>query len=106
MFHRHFADRAVTALPEGRASCVEGIGRAKVEPSFMPGVIDRKEAVGDAASIGAMRAPSARLGGRVGGSTGTNVWACPTLIEEMAAAGEHGSVVTLLCDGGERYAAT
>ena len=32
--------------------------------------------------------------------------ACATLIEEMAAAGETGSVVTLLCDGGDRYAAT
>ena len=106
VFHRHFADRGVTALPEGRASCVEGIGRARVEPSFMPSVIDRMEAVEDAASIGAMRALSARLGRRVGGSTGTNLWAAATLIEEMAAAGENGSVVTLLCDGGERYAAT
>ena len=52
-------------------SCVEGIGRARVEPSFMPGVIDRMIAVEDADSIGAMRALSDRLGRRVGGSTGT-----------------------------------
>ncbi len=63
-------------------------------------------AVEDAASIGAMRALSARLGRRVGGSTGTNLIACATLIEDMAAAGERGSVVTLLCDGGERYGCT
>jgi len=106
VFHRHFADRGVTALPEGCASCVEGIGRGTVEPSFMPAIIDRMEAVDDADSIGAMRALSDRLGRRVGGSTGTNLWACARLIEEMAAAGETGSVVTLLCDGGERYAAT
>ncbi len=106
VFHRYFADRSVTALPEGCASCVEGIGRGRVEPSFMPAIIDRMEAVGDADSIGAMRALSERLGRRVGGSTGTNLWACATLIEEMAATGETGSVVTLLCDGGERYAAT
>ena len=106
VFHRHFADRSVTALPEGCSSCVEGIGRGRVEPSFLPTIIDRMEAVDDAASIGAMRALSARLGRRVGGSTGTNLWACATLIAEMAAAGETGSVVTLLCDGGERYAAT
>ena len=72
----------------------------------MPGVIDRMEAVSDSDSIGAMRALADRLGRRVGGSTGTNLWACATLAGEMAAAGETGSVVTLLCDGGERYAAT
>ena len=106
VFHRHFADRTVATLPAGAASCVEGIGRARVEPSFVPGVIDRMEAVSDADSIGAMRALAERLGRRVGGSTGTNLWICARLIEEMAAAGENGSVVTLLCDGGERYAAT
>ena len=72
----------------------------------MPGVIDRMVAVDDAESIGAMRALSARLGRRVGGSTGTNLWACAQLVEEMAAAGEHGSIVTLLCDGGDRYGCT
>ena len=46
------------------------------------------------------------LGRRVGGSTGTNLWACMELIEGMAAAGETGSVVTLLCDGGDRYGCT
>ena len=106
VFHRHFADRTVATLPAGSASCVEGIGRARVEPSFVPGVIDRMEAVSDADSIGAMRALAERLGRRVGGSTGTNLWVCARLIEEMAAASESGSVVTLLCDGGERYAAT
>ena len=106
VFHRNFADRTVTALPEGCSSCVEGIGRGRVEPSFMPAIIDRMEVVDDADSIGAMRALSKRLGRSVGGSTGTNLWACATLIEEMAAAGETGSVVTLLCDGGDRYAAT
>ena len=106
VFHRHFADRAVSTLPAGSASCVEGIGRACVEPSFMPGVIDRMVSVSDARSIGAMRALADRLGRRVGGSTGTNLWVCAQLAGEMAAAGETGSIVTLLCDGGERYAAT
>jgi len=106
IFHRHFADRALSILPEGFCSCIEGIGRPRVEPSFVPSVIDRMIAVEDRASIGAMRALSRRLGRAVGGSTGTNLWACLRLIEEMAAAGETGSVVTLLCDGGERYATT
>ena len=106
VFHRHYADRSVATLPAGCASCVEGIGRARVEPSFMPGVIDRMEAVSDAQSIGAMRALADRLGRRVGGSTGTNLWACAKLAKEMAAEGQTGSIVTLLCDGGDRYAAT
>ncbi|MGP7797126.1 PLP-dependent cysteine synthase family protein, partial [Sphingomonas sp. CLY1604] len=106
VFHRHFADRTVTTLPEGCASRIEGIGRPRVEPSFIPSVIDRMIPVEDPASIGAMRALSARLGRRVGGSTGTNLVACLTLAEEMAAAGTQGSIVTLLCDGGERYGCT
>ncbi len=106
VFHRHFEDRSVVALPEGCASRIEGIGRPRVEPSFVPSVIDRMVAVEDADSIGAMRALSDRLGRRVGGSTGTNLWACAQLIEEMAAAGETGSIVTLLCDGGDRYGCT
>jgi cysteine synthase A len=50
-----------------------------------------------------MRAISRILGRRCGGSTGTNVWACAVLIAEMLRRGEKGSVVTLLCDPGERY---
>ncbi|MDR6787694.1 cysteine synthase A [Sphingomonas sp. BE138] len=106
IFHRHHADRSAVSLPEGCASCIEGIGRPRVEPSFIPAVIDRMIAVDDGDSIGAMRALSARLGRRVGGSTGTNLVACAQLIADMAAAGQAGSIVTLLCDGGERYGCT
>ncbi|GGB23319.1 cysteine synthase [Sphingomonas metalli] len=106
IFHRHFADRAETLLPEGVCTRIEGIGRPRVEPSFIPGVIDRMIAVDDADSIGAMRALSDVLGRRVGGSTGTNIRACRMLVAEMAAAGIGGSVVTLLCDGGDRYGCT
>ena len=69
-------------------------------------MIDRCLPVQDGHSIGAMRAISRILGRRVGGSTGTNIWAVAQIIEEMAARGEEGSIVTLLCDGGERYAET
>ncbi|MDO7835638.1 PLP-dependent cysteine synthase family protein [Sphingobium sp. HBC34] len=106
VFHRHFADKAITALPAGLASSIEGIGRPRVEPSFIPGVVDRMIPVADGDSIGAMRALSSSLGRTVGGSTGTNLWACLRIIEEMARADMTGSVVTLLCDGGERYACT
>lgn len=106
IFHRHFADRSAVGLPEGHASCIEGIGRPRVEPSFIPSVIDRMIAVEDAQSIGAMRAVSRRLGRNVGGSTGTNIFACAQLIREMSAQGIGGSVVSILCDGGERYHCT
>lgn len=106
VFHRNYCDPDVHALPEGYASCIEGIGRPRVEPSFLPSVIDRMIAIDDCDSLGAMRALSDRLGRRVGGSTGTNLVACASLIEEMASAGQGGSIVTLLCDGGERYGCT
>jgi cysteine synthase A len=106
VFHRHFVDCTVTTLAGGYSSRIEGIGRPRVEPSFVPSVIDRMIPVADAASIGAMHALSARLGRRVGGSTGTNLVACLKIAEEMATAGFSGSIVTLLCDGGERYGCT
>ena len=87
-------------------SKIEGIGRPRVEPSFVGQVIDRMMAVPDACSIATMRAVEQTLGRRVGASTGTNLWAAFTLVAEMAERGERGSVVTLLCDGGERYAGT
>lgn len=106
IFHRHFADRSASTLPEGCGSCIEGIGRPRVEPSFVPSVIDRMIPVDDADSIGTMRALSAALGRRVGGSTGTNLVGCLRIADEMVAAGRKGSIVTLLCDGGDRYACT
>jgi len=90
----------------GMPSRIEGIGRPRVEPSFVGQVIDRMIAVPDAASVAAARFTSEALGKRVGGSTGTNIWGAFGLISEMIAAGRRGSVVTLLCDGGDRYSQT
>nr|MCW2727281.1 cysteine synthase [Aeromicrobium sp.] len=118
--YRRFATRIAVADPENsafhggweadrsdvttsRPSRIEGIGRMRVEPSFVGGVIDDMVQVPDAASIATMRWVSGILGRPVGGSTGTNVWASLEMIGRMSADGEQGSVVTLLCDGGERY---
>jgi cysteine synthase len=90
----------------GRASRIEGIGRPRVEPSFVPAIVDSMISVPDAASIAAARWCSAVTGKPVGGSTGTALWGALKLVADMRAAGEVGSVVTLLCDGGERYAGT
>jgi cysteine synthase A len=87
-------------------SRIEGIGRPRVEASFLPEVVDRMIQVPDAASIAAVRVLAERTGRRAGGSTGTNLWGTFRIIAEMRAAGEQGSIVTLLCDGGERYANT
>jgi len=106
VFHQHFADPTITRLDGPCPGGIEGIGRPRVEPSFIPQVIDRMEAVRDADSIGAMRAISRILGRRVGGSTGTNIWAVANLLNEMRECGRSGSIVTLLCDGGDRYAQT
>jgi cysteine synthase len=90
----------------GRPSRIEGIGRQHVEPSFLPDIIDRMIQVPDAASIATMRLVRSSTGHSVGGSTGTNVWGAFLLVAEMLSRGERGSVVTLICDGGDRYAGT
>ncbi|WP_145273126.1 PLP-dependent cysteine synthase family protein [Prescottella equi] len=95
-----------TAPTFERGSRIEGIGRPRVEPSFIGQVIDRMVKVPDAGSIAAMRHASDVLGRKVGGSTGTNLWGAFGLVAEMLERGRSGSVVTLLCDGGERYAGT
>ncbi|MCW2579780.1 MAG: Cysteine synthase [Blastococcus sp.] len=94
------------AAATGRFSRIEGIGRPRVEPSFVPTIVDRMICVPDAASLAAMRELERTTGRRAGGSTGTNLWGVFQLVAEMLAAGRTGSVVTLLCDGGERYAQT
>ena len=85
------------------SSRIEGIGRPRVEPSFLPTVVDRMVAVPDAASVATARHASAVLSRRVGASTGTNLWGAFGLLAEMVAAGRSGSVVTLLADSGDRY---
>lgn len=89
-----------------RGSRIEGIGRPGVELSFLPSVVDRMVRVPDAASLATMRVASAVLGRRVGGSTGTNLWGAFGLVAGMCERRETGSVVTLLCDSGERYTHT
>jgi cysteine synthase A len=89
-----------------KGSRIEGIGRPRVEPSFMPAVVDAMICVPDAASIAAARWCSELTGRMVGGSTGTALWGALRMIARMCEEGRAGSVVTLLCDGGERYAHT
>jgi len=84
-------------------SRIEGIGRPRVEPSFLPQVIDAMVAVPDVWSLAAMHELTARLGRSVGASTGTNLIATLACMAWMRERGVRGSVVTLLCDSGDRY---
>jgi cysteine synthase len=92
-------ERSLTAA----GSRIEGIGRPRVEASFIRSVVDRMLEVADVDSVAAMRALSALLGRRVGPSTGTNLIGMLHLAAEMRARGEPGSILSLLCDAGERY---
>lgn len=85
---------------------VEGIGRQRVEPSFIRTLVDRMIQVPDAQSFASMRTLSALLNRKVGGSTGTNFTGMIELAREMRLKGQTGSIVTLICDSGERYQST
>ena len=90
MFHRHLADRRIRDS-SGPPSVIEGIGRLRCEPSFIPELIDRAYAVPDAAKhrrrAGVL---SRRIGRSCGGSAGANMWAAARIVGEMAARGEQG----------------
>ncbi len=84
-------------------SRIEGIGRQRVEPSFVGAAIDRMIHVPDAAAIASIQVLDELIGRKAGASTGTGLWAAFHIMSEMAAAGRAGSVVGLLCDPGDRY---
>ena len=89
---------------EGSGSRIEGIGRPRVEPSFLPGVVDRMLGVPDAASVAAMRLLADRIGVPAGPSTGTNLYGALLLACELPPPAGQGSIVTLMCDRTDRYA--
>ena len=87
----------------GPGSRIEGIGRPRVEASLIRTLVDRMLEVSDLDSVAAMRVLSELLGRKVGPSTGTNFVGMLTLATEMRAQGQQGSILSLLCDAGERY---
>lgn len=90
-------------LISNSSSCIEGIGRPQVEASFQPDVIDAMIKVPDTASVATMLWLEGIIGRKAGPSTGTNVFGAIQMAKEMQASGKKGSIVTLLCDSGERY---
>ncbi|MEF1282589.1 PLP-dependent cysteine synthase family protein [Vibrio sp. M250220] len=102
VFHEYFKTGNKN-LTGDCGSKIEGIGRPRVEPSFIPGVVDEMRTIPDAASVATAHWLEKILGRKVGASTGTNLYGVLQLACEMKARGEKGSIVTLLCDSGERY---
>lgn len=102
VFHKFYetGDQAVTC---DQASSIEGIGRPRVEPSFIPEVIDEMVVVPDAASFAGIHVLQAQLNRECGGSTGTNLIASLQCVEAMRQSGKSGAVVSMICDSGERY---
>lgn len=69
----------------------------------MANVVDRMIEVKDAESVAAMQLLSDLLGRKVGPSTGTNFVGMLQLAQEMIKNQEQGSILSILCDSGERY---
>lgn len=102
VFYDYFQSRDPN-LTLACGSKIEGIGRPRVEPSFIPGVVDEMRKIPDAASLATAYWLEKLLGRKAGPSTGTNLYGVLQLASEMKQRGERGSIVTLLCDSGERY---
>ena len=102
VFYDYYQSRD-SSLTINTASNIEGIGRPRVEPSFIPDVVDEMIRVPDSASFACIHFLRTHLNRLCGGSTGTNVVAALQLIQRMKNEGRSGSVVTMICDGGERY---
>jgi len=102
VFYDYYQSRnkALTTMCNSR---IEGIGRPRVEPSFLPDVVDRMMQIPDSASIATLYWLEDKLGRKCGGSTGTNLYGALLLASEMRECGQTGSIVTMICDSGDRY---
>ena len=101
-----FYDSYVQKDPDLTSNCssrIEGIGRPKVEKSFQPDVIDEMMKVPDAASVAAVLWLERLIGRKAGASTGTNLWGALRVAKEMMQKNQKGSIVSVMCDGGDRY---
>ena len=90
-------------LRSKKSSRIEGIGRPRVEPSFLPSVVDRMIRIPDAASIATIWWLESILGRKCGGSTGTNVYGSLKLMAQSDDKSAPMTIVSILCDPGDRY---
>jgi cysteine synthase A len=96
-------DRSLTCQV---SSNIEGIGRPRVEPSFVRSVVDKMIKVPDEAAFATLHYLQTIMNRRCGGSTGTNLYATFQIIAEMSSKGLDGSIVSMICDSGDRYTDT
>jgi cysteine synthase A len=82
----------------GMPSRIEGIGRPRVEPGFLPDVIDLMIPVPDEQSRESRDRFAAQTGIDAGASTGANLAGALRLVEMMHERGETGTIVSLIAD--------
>ena len=75
----------------------------QVEPSFQADVVNKMIRAPDAASIASMLWLEALMGRKPGASTGTNLWDVFQVSWKMLHRQQSRSIVTVMCDSGERY---
>jgi len=102
VFYDYYKNRDA-AVTSQVGSNIEGIGRPRVEPSFIPDLVDHMIRVPDTASLAAMRFLEKTLGRKYGGSTGTGFSGALELACDMIKQDQPGSIVVLACDDGDRY---
>ncbi|OKL53013.1 hypothetical protein BSZ39_11740 [Bowdeniella nasicola] len=86
----------------GPGSRIEGIGRPRVEPSFIPSIVDEVLPIPDRASVAGMVAMRDR-GFDVGASTGTNIIGTLAIAYTMYKNGISGTIASIICDRSDRY---
>lgn len=86
-------------------SRIPGIGRPRVEPGFLPTVVDLVIPVPDPASVAALHWLHT-AGLPAGPSTGTTFWAACHLAARMREKGLRGSIALVMGDGADPYRAT
>ncbi len=74
-----------------------------MEASLIPSLIDRMIQIPDAASIATIHWLEGKMRRKCGASTGTNLFGALVLAKEKMSNNERGSIVTMICDSGERY---
>ncbi|WGL59520.1 PLP-dependent cysteine synthase family protein [Pigmentibacter sp. JX0631] len=106
VFYDYYNKKITEDFEANFSSKIEGIGRPRVEKSFIKEIVDQMLKIPDSASIAAMHYLADFLDYKRGPSTGTNFCGVIEIIKQMQKKKEEGSIVTLLCDSGERYANT
>ncbi|WP_186643786.1 PLP-dependent cysteine synthase family protein [Fluviispira vulneris] len=106
IFYDYFNGKVSEDAHINRSSCIEGIGRPRVEKSFIKNIVDHMIQVPDSASIAAMHFLANEMAYARGPSTGTNLYGVYEIAKKMKKKGERGSIVTLFCDSSSRYLKT